>query len=137
MEQFSLLTASAVIPVLVFVLNLVVRSHRGVAQSTGADLLLLLLIFDAQVVIAHRGFKELMVDPRLGENIIALHLAFLFVALILWFSYVTKAEERIIASYNIATRKYNDSSWFWWWISSWLLVISLVVFQVLAFTYRI
>jgi hypothetical protein len=64
-DSLPLIVAGIVVPLMAFVGNIVLRAGRGVAQSAASDLLLLVLVFDASVVIASDEFRPLIRDAAM------------------------------------------------------------------------
>lgn len=135
MGQISLFVSVIIVPTSAFVANAVLRYGRGVAQSAAADLLLLLIVFDATVIISSEEFKPLVASPELRTGIIAVHVGLLFIGLIAWISSVTLVERRIGSAFDYKTRKYVPGFPIICWIGSWVIAATLVGAHVTVFTY--
>jgi len=57
-EHLSLLIGAVIVPICGFAINILGRKMCHLPQSCGSDLLLLLLIFDAAVLIDHDKFES-------------------------------------------------------------------------------
>ena len=73
MDSLPLIVAGIVVPLMAFVGNIVLRAGRGVAQSAASDLLLLVLVFDASMVIASDEFRPLIRDAAISAQLVAIH----------------------------------------------------------------
>lgn len=123
-------------PLLVFLLNVLVRSDREIPQSTGADLLLVFLLFDTTVLIAHGDFEPLIRDVSVRQNMVAFFVTMLLSTLVVWTILVGKVEKRILQSFSFQSGTYNSGFPVFWWIGSWSLVVAVVLAHVWSFVHR-
>jgi hypothetical protein len=133
-ESLPLIIAGVLVPLMAFVGNIVLRAGKGVAQSAASDLLLLLLVFDASVVIASDQFRPLVRDPTISSQVVAVHVGLWWVGLVAWLLAVLGAEKRIAASFDPRSRTYDARFPIWTWLFSWVLAMAIVFLHVSVFT---
>ena len=117
-NAISLVAAGVAVPVVVFLMNLFVRIGRGIAQSSAADFLLLLVVFDASVIIAADQFRPLVRDPVIGEAIVPVYVVLLLVTIFVWLMAVLYVEPAI--SYDPVARTYRSRFPVFAWMGSWI-----------------
>lgn len=135
MVNISTYVSSVGIPTCAFLFNIVLRYGKKTVQSTAADLLLLLLVFDATVIIGADKFKPLIAHDELKIHIVAIHTLLLFVGFIVWIFSVTIVEKKILSSYNFTTRGYGREFPLFSWLFAWLIGGILIFVHVLTFIY--
>jgi cytochrome c biogenesis factor len=111
--------ATILVPFAGFLANAVLRAGRGVAQSAASDLLLLLIMFDAGVIIASDQFKPLVPNPMLREAIVSVHVALLFVGLVAWITAVAVIERRIAYAFDPRRQRYASGFPLMAWLGAW------------------
>lgn len=129
----SLISANIVIPILALFLNIIVRNNKNIPQSTGADILLLLLVFDSAAMIGSKEFLGMVNSPFLQENLYSVFLNFLWVGFLFWFIIIQTLEKNAnllnakLTSFNyendkkqIAIDKFKMNSYI---VISWIIII--------------
>lgn len=131
LESLPLIVGSFIVPSACFLGNIVIRSYRSVLQSSGADLLLLLVIFDLNVLIDADPFKKLIKDIEIQNCITSIFALFIIIEFILWPLCIVLIESKLRPQ-NIKPQ----ISWFWKssWFFSWSIIISITVCHILIFT---
>jgi hypothetical protein len=132
-EAIPLVVAGVVCPVAAFGTNILIRWQRGIVQSSAADLLLLLLTFDAGVAIQADQFKPLVADNVLRESIIPIYIAFIFVLFPAWLLAVVVFEVRIVEAFDADLGEYHSGFPLGLWLSAWSIASGAVFFHILFF----
>ncbi len=135
-NQITLIVSSAVVPVFALILNVFVRSSRRAPQSTGADILLLLLAFDLTVILSANEFAPLVRSYLLRLSIIPVHIALFCLGLLVWYKAVTFLEDRVTSGFDSHANRYTNHSVFWL-IGSWSIVLLLISAHILTFMYKL
>ena len=91
--SFWLLVLGA--PLVVVVLNALIRALAGLPQSASADIALALIIFDVAVLIQHDEFKAYIPHKQLQELMTAIYAVMIIIGLFLWALSVFVAERKI------------------------------------------
>jgi hypothetical protein len=136
-DSLPLIIAGVLVPLMAFVGNIVLRAGKGVAQSAASDLLLLVLVFDASVVIASDQFKPLVHDLAIRSQLVAIHVGLWWIGLVAWFLAVLGAERKIAASFDPELRRYDSRFPIWTWLFSWFLAVAIVFLHVSVFTQEV
>jgi hypothetical protein len=136
-DSLPLIVAGIVVPLMAFVGNIVLRAGRGVAQSAASDLLLLVLVFDASVVIASDEFRPLIRDAAISAQLVAIHVGLWWLGLVAWLLAVLRAETKIAASFDPRSKRYDSRFPIWTWLFSWVLAMAIVFLQVSVFTQEV
>lgn len=137
MESLPLIIAGVLVPLMAFIGNIVLRVGKGVARSAASDLLLLVLVFDASVVIASDRFEPLVRDPAIGSQLIAVHVGLWWVGLVAWLLAVLGAERKVAASFDPQLNRYDSRFPIWTWLFSWFLAMTIVFLHVPIFTQEV
>src|SRR4026208_387350 len=95
------------IPLVVIVMNVVVRWALKAAQSTAADLVIAMILFDIAVIDQTEIYKEHM---TLGLSVDELRLVFVMLLLVniaMWVVAIAWVEKAIEAAYDYDRRRYR------------------------------
>lgn len=133
-NNLSLYIGSFLIPSVCFIGNILIRSCKNVLQSSGADLLLLLIIFDLNVLIDTGLFITLVKDPVIMDNMSAIFAGLVCIEFIIWPLCILLLESKIRP--NSLTKVEANISWIWksCWVLSWAIILGLTVSHVFIFT---
>ena len=136
MEHIGLIVGGVVVPSAAFASNFVLRRERRISQSAAADLVLLLIVFDFNVLLAADEFRKIMIHSELRNHIEEIHVGFLALGIFVWILSVTSLEKRIAQSFNHSTGEYNGGFPLFVWMVAWFLAVSLAASHVIAFTLK-
>jgi len=87
-----------------------VRTWRNVPQTSGADMLIAIAIFDAAAIAGPHDFSRLIASLALRPHIVQIHLVMLGVTAIIWMFAVLKVEP-FIARGRGAVGDYTGRQW--------------------------
>jgi hypothetical protein len=136
MAQAALLVGTIVIPVALFLLNVILRSGRGIPQSTAADVLLLLPAFDAGILLDTASFQKLVADQGARDYLGTFSTGSLVVCLLFWGVAVIILEKQLLSYYDLRRNRYT-SRWFLLpFFSSWIIAAFAIAAHILIFTYH-
>jgi len=134
-EQIQLVAGSVIIPGCGVLINLVVRNSRHLPVSTGADILLFLLIFDGTVITALNEFGHLIPYEEFRDAIAPIFGMLIFISFFMWYLSVG-CEVRIAQSHNSGTRKYVGFP-FWSFVGVWGIAVCMIAVHILVFTLKL
>jgi hypothetical protein len=136
MGQAILLVSAIVAPVALLILNVILRSGRGLPQSTAADVLLLLPALDATIILDPASFQQLVPDQNVRGMLGALSMGSLFICLVSWSFAVTYLEKWVLAYYDARRRRYTSRKFMIPLFSSWIIAGCAIATHILIFSYH-
>ena len=128
-----LLVSQVAVPALWFAVNCAVRSTMRLKQSSGADAILVLLVFDAAVLVDGVTFSRLVANPEFAEHIAPAHMAFLLLGLISWIFALRFSEPSIVAAHEWEIDSKRTKLGAWRWFCGWFLLFVLIILHVSYF----
>lgn len=134
LENLPLYIGSIFAPSITFIANLIVRATRKVIQTSGADILLLLIVFDINAIIYQNDFKRIIISNSLRDHTSTIFSGFLLLNCLLWSFAVVILEYKIRPSEETI----NVSTICWWliWGITWALILTISISHVLLFIYQ-
>lgn len=133
MSQFALIAANIVVPVGALFANVMVRAKKGLSQTTGADVLLLLAVFDTILLMSPGDFVPLIRDASIQEDFTVFVGVGWWVVLAAWLLTVLFLEDKSQPDHSGYHRTPSVIIGATRFIVSWLLVFGLISSHVLIF----
>lgn len=125
---------SVCIPILFWIANAVVRSHRGVPLSSGADLLLLLVVFDLTLLMSVEPFRALAASEDVAKDLPQMFGFLLAVCIVAWLMGCLFVEPALASNYDVARQRFRiGMARYLGAASVWLLVWFIAALHVFAF----
>jgi hypothetical protein len=122
------------VPLAVVLGNGFLRHIHGIPQSTAADLMLALIVFDAAVIIQHHEFQEYVRSEWLKANIIAIYVLLLIVNYVLWHVSAFKLEVALLSRYSVRQRRYLQTP-AWLIFGAFMMTVFALASNTLVFAY--
>lgn len=117
---------SLIIPICIFITNLFIRQAIRTNQTTGADMLLVILVFNTAIILNPNAFN-LSIDK---ESITEIFLGLIFITLASWGYIVAHVEPKLtntLKSPDSAPEIYvKERSAILYWIFGWILCTSII-----------
>ena len=135
MTDIGFWTAVLGVPVTALAVNVLVRRFFKLPQSALADLMLVIVVFDALVIIQHDDFVKFVRIIPLKNSIIATYVPLLIIDMAAWFLFVSKLETNMVKIEGVNTVSANVS-WLLWQFVSGLLALVVVISSMAPFAYK-
>ncbi len=126
MQYLSFWIVVLFIPLLVVLGNGLVRWLNHLPQSASADLILAFVVFDATVAIQAADFKDYVKAPWFREHVVGIYVGLIIANFFIWNIAAFRLENALMETYNLKTRRYNQSP-------GWLIFLSFLI-SVFVFT---
>lgn len=78
----------------------------GMPQTSAADLILTLIVFDGAVILQTEEFSRFVTDHTLKEALRGIYLVILIINMVLWYYSVAVLEKALNVKFNKRLRKY-------------------------------
>jgi hypothetical protein len=131
LEVFKLFTLAVLIPLAVFTANWIWRFDKGYSQTSAADFILCILIFDITAVVASKDFEPFVRSTELVPLITYWHFAAGFVSGLVWWG-ITKWGEPQLERHYFENAQFPIVSFSTCWISVLILIACHIGFFTVA-----
>jgi hypothetical protein len=126
-------TLSVLVPLAAFSANWVHRSQKGYAQTSAADFLIAVFIFDSTVVLASGDFEPFIRAPELRPLITYWHFVIAFISGLFWVGIIRWGEPALAAYYQHKRPRNPPSFPILSFLICWMAVLVLVTLHVAFF----
>lgn len=117
------LVFAVVIPTVLWIVNVVVRSRKGLPLTAGADLLLLCLAFDISVLGTVEQFRPIVPSVEVANGLSTYFAVLLAIVLLGWLVTCFYIEPRLAANYDSFARRFRlGTSRFLTATTAWLVI---------------
>src|SRR5262249_41686996 len=120
---------------LAIIMNALIRWLSRLPQSTPADIVLFLVVFDAVVIIQAGDFRNYITAPELRADVTAIFVLLLITDMVFWFISLTIIERAIEQRYDRRASQFTTAPVLPIFAST-AITVSAIVFNLLPFTYR-
>ena len=126
-EEALFLIGAVAIPVILFVMNLILRRAFQRPLTAGADWFLLIVAFDATAILTIKDLQPLIQDEFIRNIAIAMFLVLLLVSISTWLLSVGFFEKKLEQAYG----NNNSTGIIGWFGLSWSIAASVTAVNVL------
>lgn len=131
LENPTAFITTFIIPGALFLINAIVRSKSGKLQTSGAEVIFVLIAIDLKILSSTDAFAPLVKSPVLVQHISAFYVGFLLFDLLAWVSllYYFEGELYLIDRNTPVLRTLK-------WLFSWVIVATLLCLHTVYFIYH-
>ena len=109
MPGLSVFVVALLIPLIVVIGNGYLRWLFGSPQSTAADLILAMVVFDAAVSIQAHDFEPLVTPDFLKHHLPAIYMSLVITNMLIWMATAFKLEPNLLSQFDFNTKHYKRS----------------------------
>ncbi|MDD5384156.1 MAG: hypothetical protein PHG89_04670 [Gallionella sp.] len=131
-EQALFIIGAVAIPVILFVMNLILRRAFQRPLTAAADWFLLAIAFDATAILAIKDLQPLISDQLIRDIAVATFLVLLLISIVAWLLSVGILEKKLEQAYG----KNQSAGIIGWFGLSWGIAACVTAVNVLVFTWK-
>lgn len=137
LHQAGLIVGAVVIPLAAFIINILARASRHVVQSSAADLLLVLLVLDGNLLISSAQAAPMVHSEPLQAQFTPLVEGLGAIGMVIWAISVLYLERSFALGFDAHTGEYTHGFPYWSFGLCWSTAAAMATLHVLLFFIQI